>query len=196
MTSSVVAVFLIAAVPAWIEHFVAHYHPNGRARSLDGSRCVRVMQKGRSLSRADVAYDSAYARIAYPSGDVDARKGVCADVIVRSFRAGGIDLQRLVHEDMEARFAAYPSLWGLRKTDSNIDHRRVPNLMTYFARNAAVLPLDADFRACDVVAWDLGGGVTHIGLVTDTGTVVHHIGGRPAEEKVLHAWRIIGHFAF
>jgi uncharacterized protein YijF (DUF1287 family) len=196
MASMVAALILIAAAPAWVDQFVAHYRPNGRSRSLDTSRCAKVMEKARTLSGAEIAYDPAYARIAYPSGDVPASQGVCADVIVRSFRAASIDLQRLVHEDMEARFSAYPRLWSLRKTDPNIDHRRVPNLMTYFARNGAALSLGGDFRPCDVVAWDLGEGVTHIGLVTDKGTIVHHIGGRPAEEDVLRAWRIIGHFAF
>jgi uncharacterized protein YijF (DUF1287 family) len=95
-------------------------------------------------------------------------------------------------------------LWKLRRTDANIDHRRVPNLMTWFARHGAVLPLSraaADYAACDVVAWDLGSGVTHIGLVSDRvqggrPTVVHHIGGHPTEEDVLFGWRMIGHFAF
>jgi uncharacterized protein YijF (DUF1287 family) len=190
------AMLLVAAVPVWVEGFVGHYQPNGRIRSLDASRCAKAIAKARTLSGADIAYDPAYVRIAYPDGDVPAKSGVCADVIVRSFRAAGIDLQRVVHEDMEARFSAYPQLWGLRKADPNIDHRRVPNLMTYLDRKAAKLPLQEDFRPCDIVAWDLGGGVTHIGLVTDRGTIIHHIGGRPAEEDVLHAFRIIGHFAF
>lgn len=196
MASMLAALFLIAAAPAWVGQFVARYHTNGRARSLDASRCTKILEKARSMSGGEITYDPAYVRIAYPSGDVPAAQGVCADVIVRSFRAAGIDLQRLVHEDMEARFSVYPPLWRLRKTDPNIDHRRVPNLMTYFSRNAASLSLRGDFRACDVVAWDLGGGVTHIGLVTDRGTIIHHIAGRPAEENVLRAWRIIGHFGF
>jgi uncharacterized protein len=196
MASRLAAVILIAAVPIWVERFVGHYHPNGRSRSLDTSGCAKAIAKARTLSGADIAYDPAYARIAYPGGDVPATTGVCADVIVRSFRAAGIDLQRLVHEDMEGRFSAYPQLWGLRKPDPNIDHRRVPNLMTYLGSKAAALPLEGDFRPCDIVAWDLGRGVTHIGLVTERGTIIHHIGGRPAEEDVLHAFRIIGHFAF
>jgi hypothetical protein len=196
MASMLATLALIAAVPAWVEQFAAHYRLNGRGRSLDGSRCASVLAKARALSGADVTYDPAYVRIGYPAGDVPATTGVCSDVVVRSFRAAGLDLQRLVHEDMEVRFSAYPQLWGLRRPDPNIDHRRVPNLMAYFARNAAALPLDGDFRPCDVVAWDLGGGVTHVGVVTDKGTIVHHIGGRPAEEDVLRAWRIIGHFGF
>jgi uncharacterized protein YijF (DUF1287 family) len=196
MASRLAAVILIAAVPIWVERFVGHYRPNGRSRSLDASGCAKAIAKARTLSGADIAYDPAYVRIAYPGGDVPATSGVCADVIVRSFRAAGIDLQRLVHEDMEGRFSAYPQLWGLRKPDPNIDHRRVPNLMTYLGSKAAALPLEGPFRSCDIVAWDLGRGVTHIGLVTERGTIIHHIGGRPAEEDVLHAFRIIGHFAF
>lgn len=186
---------LLAGVPAWVDAFVAHYRPNGRARSLEPLRCEVVLAKARSLVGGP-DYDASYVRISYPAGDVPAGKGVCADVIIRSHRAAGIDLQQRVHEDISSNFKAFPQLWRLRKPDSNIDHRRVPNLMTWFVRNRASLPLDRDFEPCDVVAWDLGGGVTHIGIVTERGTIVHHISGKPAEEDVLRAWRIIGHFAF
>lgn len=187
---------LIFAAAAWVDSFVAQYRPNQRARALTAERCEAVLAKARSLAGAAIEYDPAYFSIRYPAGDVPAKKGVCADVIVRSFRAAGIDLQQLVHDDMQRRFASYPAMWQLSRPDANIDHRRVPNLMTWFARNRAALPLEADFQPCDVVAWDLGGGVTHIGLVTEKRTIVHHIGGRPAEEDVLRAWRIIGHFAY
>jgi len=187
---------LLAAAPAWVDSFVAQYQPNQRARTLTAQRCEAVLAKARSLAGAAIEYDPAYFAIGYPLGDPPASKGACADVIVRSFRAAGIDLQQLVHDDIQSSFAAYPALWSFHRPDANIDHRRVPNLMTYFTRHGAALPLDADFRACDVVAWDLGGGVTHVGLVTEKKTIVHHIGGRPAEEDVLHSWRIIGHFAY
>jgi uncharacterized protein YijF (DUF1287 family) len=189
------ALLLIAAGnSAWIDRFLAHYHPHG-ARSMSAASCEKVLQKARSMVGAEIEYEPAYVALRYPGGDVPARTGVCADVIVRSFRSASIDLQPLVHDDLSRHFGSYPRLWRLRGPDPNIDHRRVPNLMTWFDRLGAALPLDADFRPCDVVAWDLGGGVTHIGLVSDRGTVVHHIGGHPAEEKVLHSWRIIGHFA-
>jgi uncharacterized protein YijF (DUF1287 family) len=194
MTARVVAV-LLAAVPAWIQSFVAHYPSGGRPRSVTAPQCAATLARARQMSGAAIEYDPAYFRIPYPEGDVPANKGVCADVIVRSFRAAGVDLQKAVHDDMRGSFGSYPALWRARGPDPSIDHRRVPNLMTWFARNRAVLPLDQDFRPCDVVAWDLGGGVTHIGLVSGPRSVVHHIGGRPAEEDVLHSWRIIGHFA-
>jgi uncharacterized protein YijF (DUF1287 family) len=186
---------LLAGVPAWVDAFVAHYQPNGRARSLTAAQCTVVLAKARGLVGGP-DYDPAYVRLRYPQGDVPDRQGVCADVLIRSFRAAALDLQQLVHDDLSGHFGMFPGLWKLRRPDANIDHRRVPNLMTWFARNRASLPLDRDFQACDAVAWDLGEGVTHIGIVTDRGTIVHHISGKPAEEDVLHAWRIIGHFAF
>jgi uncharacterized protein YijF (DUF1287 family) len=166
------------------------------ARTLPPAQCVKVLAAARAMVGAPIEYDPSYEKIPYPGGDVPKGKGVCADVIVRSFRAAGIDLQQLVHEDMRRDFGSYPHRWGLQQPDANIDHRRVPNLMKWFARNRATLPPDADFQPCDVVAWDLGGGTTHIGIVTDKATIVHHIGGRPSEEDVLHSWTIIGHFAY
>jgi uncharacterized protein YijF (DUF1287 family) len=191
----VLALLLAAGHAAWIDGFVARYRSHG-ARTLAPAQCAHVLSRAQAMAGADIRYDPAYVAIRFPGGDVPSQTGVCADVVVRSFRAAGLDLQALVHDDMSRSFGAYPALWRLRAPDANIDHRRVPNLMTWFARNGAVLPLDRDFRPCDVVAWDLGGGVTHVGVVSDRGTIVHHIGGRPAEEDVLRAWRIIGHFAF
>src|SRR5690606_32217659 len=98
-----------------------------------------------------VRYDGAYVAIAYPGGDVPPDQGVCTDVIVRAYRAMAVDLQRLVHEDMKSHFAAYPSqrIWGLTKPDTNIDHRRVPNLQTFFSRHGRTLPISdkgADYQ--------------------------------------------------
>src|SRR5437763_3915881 len=104
------------------------------------------------------AYDPAYAHLRYPGGDVPRDRGVCSDVVVRAFRAAGVDLQVAVHEDMAAHFAAYPKMWGLGHPDKNIDHRRVPNLMTYFTRRGKSLALDAPFAPGDVVAWRLPNG--------------------------------------
>jgi len=149
-------------------------------------------------------YDPAYRKLAYPGGDVPAGSGVCCDVLVRAFRVAlHLDLQQAVHEDMSVAFAAYPKKWGLTKPDANIDHRRVPNLMTFFRRQGWVVDpsrIAAAFSAGDVVAWDLGGGVTHIGIVSDrrtkTGTplAIHNIGRGTQEEDVLFAWTIIGHY--
>jgi len=151
-----------------------------------------------------VHYDPAYRRISYPNGDVAPERGVCTDVIVRALRrARGLDLQRAVHEDMAAHASAYPRRWGDGSLDTNIDHRRVPNLMTFFKRRGYEQPISAagrDYLAGDIVAWDLGGGTLHIGIVsdkhTDTGTplVVHNIGAGAREEDMLFNFRVIGHY--
>lgn len=163
-----------------------------------------MLATARGFVKNKLRYDAAYFRIDYPNGDVPAGKGVCTDVIVRAARVAGLDLQRLVHEDMAKAKAPYPPLWNLAKADPNIDHRRVPNLLAWFERNGKRLALSkqaADFQPCDIVAWELEGGVTHIGLVTNKKSgegvplVIHHFGGRlPAEEDILLQWRMIGHF--
>ncbi len=138
-------------------------------------------------------------RLSYPGGDVPAGTGVCTDVVIRAFRKAGVDLQKAVHEDMAKNFAAYPKKWGRREPDSNIDHRRVPNLMTFFARRGATRPItkDAkDYAPGDLVAWDLGGGVTHIGVVAGGGQIIHNIGRGPQNEDVLFDWTIIGHYRY
>ncbi|HVZ38901.1 MAG TPA: DUF1287 domain-containing protein [Candidatus Kapabacteria bacterium] len=149
-------------------------------------------------------YDPAYTQIAYPGGDVPRDRGVCTDVVIRSMRAGGIDLQQRVHEDMSAHFAAYPRAWGSQHPDPNIDHRRVPNLMTYFGRMGRSLPITADpgdYLPGDVVAWELGNGLLHVGVITNARSmathrllVVHNIGAGAQLEDVLFAWRLVGHY--
>jgi hypothetical protein len=155
-----------------------------------------------------VRYDSAYVRIAYPGGDVPENTGVCTDEVIRSYRTVGVDLQKEVHEDMERDFSAYPQQrrWLLSHTDTNIDHRRVPNLMVFFSRKGeslAVTNNPADYSPGDIVTWDLGGGVPHIGIVVDEKSaqggrhlIVHNIGQGPKREDVLFAWRITGHFRY
>ena len=155
----------------------------------------------------EVRYDAAYFKIDYPNGDVPAEVGVCTDEVIRSYRAVGVDLQKEVHEDMAANFAAYPRMWGLKKTDTNIDHRRVPNLMVFFERHGAGLPVTQearDYKPGDVVSWDLGGGMTHIGLIVNVASdaddsrmqVVHNIGAGPKMEDVLFGWKITGHYRY
>ncbi len=115
------------------------------------------------------AYDPAYVNLKYPGGDVPESTGVCADVVVRAFRAQGVDLQRELHEDMRKAFHEYPRKWGMKRPDTNIDHRRVYNLMRFFERKGASLPITqnpADYQPGDVVAWDLGKGQAHIGIVS------------------------------
>jgi uncharacterized protein YijF (DUF1287 family) len=155
-----------------------------------------------------VRYDSAYIRIPYPGGDVPAGTGVCTDEVIRAYRAVGVDLQKEVHEDMVADFSAYPSKWRwLRKVpDSNIDHRRVPNLMVFFGRKGELLPITnraEDYAPGDLVTWELGRGLTHIGMVVDRKTlftrrymIVHNIGAGPKLEDVLFDWKITGHYRY
>jgi uncharacterized protein len=152
-------------------------------------------------------YDPSYQQIDYPNGDVPIETGVCSDVIVRAFRKGGIDLQKDVHEDMKDHFAAYPTKWGLSKPDTNIDHRRVPNLQTYFNRKGkslSTLSGSENFLPGDIVSWDLGGGVDHIGIVvnvwykpTQRYLIVHNIGGSGTRmDDSLCAWKITGHYRY
>jgi uncharacterized protein YijF (DUF1287 family) len=150
------------------------------------------------------SYDPAYRRLAYPNGDVPLETGVCTDVIVRAYRHAGVDLQVLVHEDLKRSFSAYPKNWGLRKPDTNIDHRRVPNLATFFKRKNAALPVTrkgSDYKPGDVVTWRLSSGVPHIGLVSDVRKgdrylVVHNIGSGAQLEDVLFAYELTGHYRF
>ncbi len=134
-------------------------------------------------------------------GDVPQDSGVCSDVIIRAFRAGGVDLQKDLHEDMLRAFKDYPNEWGLRAPDRNIDHRRVPNLMTYFRRRGRALPVSMhrkDYAAGDVIAWRLPNGRPHIGIVVDSGRrkMVHNIGAGARLEDVLFTWKIIGHYRY
>jgi uncharacterized protein len=159
-------------------------------------------------TRHVVRYDPAYVRIPYPGGDVPADTGVCTDEVIRSYRALGIDLQKEVHEDMEKNLLAYPRKWRWLSshTDTNIDHRRVPNLMVFFGRKGETLGISAraeDYAPGDIVTWDLGGNVPHIGIVAGEKSatsgrfsVVHNIGQGPKMEDVLFRWKITGHYRY
>ncbi len=158
------------------------------------------------LTKTVVQYDPAYFVIPYPNGDVPANKGVCTDVIIRAYRKLGIDLQKEVHEDMKKNFALYPKNWGLKKTDTNIDHRRVPNLMTYFSRFGSVLKKSTDandYQPGDIVTWNLGGGIGHIGIVinkkSDDGKrwlIVHNIGRGQEISDCIFQFVITGHYRY
>lgn len=151
-------------------------------------------------------YDPAYVAIPYPGGDVPRDRGVCTDVVIRAFRKIGLDLQKEVHEDMRANFTVYPPDWGLSQPDSNIDHRRVPNLMTYFKRQGKNLNISQQanaYKPGDIVTWDLGQGQQHIGIVThlkaalnDSYLIVHNVGAGTRVEDVLFQWPIIGHYRY
>lgn len=150
-------------------------------------------------------YDGSYQRIAYPSGDVPIERGVCTDVVVRAYRVLGVDLQQRVHEDMRAHFGKYPRNWGLNRTDRNIDHRRVPNLATYFTRHGQSLGTqgaDADFLPGDLVTWRLPNNLPHIGVVSEQRhasgrpLILHNIGAGTREEDVLRVFEITGHYRY
>jgi hypothetical protein len=166
----------------------------------------RLSDAALALTHQHVVYDPAYFSIPYPNGDVPAYKGVCTDVVIRAYRTLGIDLQQRVHEDMRKNFSAYPAKWGLKTTDKNIDHRRVPNLMTFFSRHGETLKKSidaADYKPGDIVSWDLGGGITHIGIVvnkkSDDGKrfcIVHNIGNGKETSDCLFQFKIIGHHRY
>ncbi|MDR2918090.1 MAG: DUF1287 domain-containing protein [Tannerella sp.] len=153
-----------------------------------------------------IKYVPEYVKIPYPGGDVPAGTGVCTDVVIRAYRKLGIDLQKEVHEDMKANFSVYPKNWGLKSTDTNIDHRRVPNLMKFFSRHGKVLPISdkkEDYNPGDIVCWQLSGGQTHIGIVVDKKTLfgdryklVHNIGYGQVMEDCLFSYKIIGHYRY
>ncbi len=166
----------------------------------------RLVTAAISLTEQQVTYNGTYYTIPYPNGDVPAGVGVCTDVIIRAYRKCGIDLQREVHEDMVANFSIYPKTWGLKSTDTNIDHRRVPNLMKFFSRKGSEKPKtenNADYVPGDIVAWDLGAGLTHIGLVVNKKgpdgnrwLVVHNIGRGQEISDCLFQYKVIGHYSY
>ncbi|MGI9591754.1 MAG: DUF1287 domain-containing protein [Myxococcota bacterium] len=172
--------------------------PPGFSAALSQAAIERTRQR--------VGYDGSYRSMPYPNGDVPAGLGVCTDVVVRAYRRLGIDLQREVHQDMKAAFAAYPPLWGLGAPDPNIDHRRVPNLQTFFTRKGVVLPVSqraGGYVAGDLVTWLVAGNLPHIGIVVDRRSadgerplVVHNIGRGPRLEDILFDYPITGHYRY
>ncbi|QTD37665.1 DUF1287 domain-containing protein [Polaribacter batillariae] len=158
------------------------------------------------LIKDKVVYDPNYFAIDYPNGDVPKGKGVCTDVVIRAYRKLGIDLQKEVHEDMKKNFKMYPKIWGLKQTDKNIDHRRVPNLMTFFSRKGIVKVNSKnpkDYLPGDIVCWNLGGAITHIGIVVNKKSsdnkrymIVHNIGAGQVLQDCLFDFKIIGHYRY
>lgn len=166
----------------------------------------RLSTQAIELTKQNVVYDPTYFSLTYPNGDPPADKGVCTDVIVRAYRKVGIDLQKEVHEDMVANFNRYPKKWGLKKTDKNIDHRRVPNLMVFFSRYGTTLKTStnaADYKPGDIVTWDLGRGLVHIGIVVNKRSadnvrnlIVHNIGYGQELSDCLFSYKITGHYRY
>ncbi len=169
-------------------------------------RVRQLVEAALERTQHEVVYDGSYRSLGYPGGDVPDNVGVCTDVIIRSYRALGIDLQELVHEDMTSSFGEYPRIWGLDNPDPNIDHRRVPNLQKFFARKGAGLRVTSDpgdYRPADVVTWLIPNNLPHIGIVVDRWStdrrrplVVHNIGGGPVLEDALFSFEITGHYRY
>jgi uncharacterized protein YijF (DUF1287 family) len=167
---------------------------------------VQLADSAFTLTKQRVRYDPSYFRIDYPNGDVPSNKGVCTDVIIRAYRKLGIDLQKEVHEDLKANFDKYPKIWKLSAPDKNIDHRRVPNLMKFFSRHGTIMKISQDsndYQPGDIVCWDLGGGVTHIGIVAriksedkKRNQIIHNIGAGQVLEDCLFNFKIIGHYSY
>lgn len=172
----------------------------GRSNALAAAALERTQH--------NVIYNGAYFRIDYPNGDIPAQFGVCTDVVIRSYRKLNIDLQQLVHEDMRDNFALYPArrIWNQTRTDRNIDHRRVPNLQTFFERHGQILAIThkgKDYQTGDLVTWMLPGNLPHIGIVVEGFSkdgerplIVHNIGAGPQLEDVLFSYPLTGHYRY
>ena len=167
---------------------------------------IKLVQAAKERTKHIVRYDGSYRKIGYPNGDVPDNVGVCTDVVIRSYRELGIDLQKDIHEDMKENFEKYPKLWGLAKPDTNIDHRRVPNLQTLFKRKGILLTITKDpndYVSGDMVTWLLPGNLPHIGIVIgpssedgDKPLIVHNIGAGPVIEDILFDYQITGHYRY
>ena len=176
--------------------------------AADVPRVPQFLKAAAALENPNIRFDRQYRRIAYPGGDVPRGVGVCADVVVRAYRGIGIDLQRLVHEDMARHFSAYPHVWGLKAPDANIDQRRVLNLRVFFARHGAALKITSDakdYRPGDLVTWNLdpSGSTPHIGIVMPRRTwdgarplILHNMGQGQIYQDILFAYKITGHYRY
>jgi uncharacterized protein YijF (DUF1287 family) len=169
----------------------------------DAAFATRLANAALDRTKEIVRYDGGYTKISYPNGDVPAGTGVCTDEVIRTYRKVGFDLQKLVHEDMAAHFEVYPKQWKLPKPDSNIDHRRVPNLQTFLKRQGAALPVSKnpeDYVPGDLITCNLPGNLTHIALVVPAPNggphpwIVHNIGEGPQMEDRLFEFELTGHY--
>ena len=175
-------------------------NPNSFAEKLSNA-AISIIDK-------NVIYTPDYVKLKYPNGDVPAKTGVCTDVIIRAYRKLNVDLQKEVHEDMVANFTKYPNLekWGLKTTDKNIDHRRVPNLEIFFGRKGKTLPITknaTDYKTGEIVTWMINDKLPHIGIVTHLKSednkrnlIVHNVGGGQVLEDCLFSYSIVGHFQY
>ena len=190
-------IFALLVIPV----FVSAYR---QTEPTDFSK--KLIQAAIERTKHIVRYDGSYRKIRYPNGDVPDNVGVCTDVVIRSYRKLGIDLQNDIHDDMKENFGKYPKLWGLSKPDTNIDHRRVPNLRTLFKRKGIVLlatDKPNDYVAGDLVTWIVAGNLPHIGIVVNRRSrdgkrplIVHNIGQGPQMEDMLFEYPITGHYRY
>ncbi len=172
------------------------------------TKTTQLVQAALDQTKQLVIYNPTYFKIPYPNGDVPAQFGVCTDVVIRAYRQLGIDLQQDVHQDIKANFSIYPAkrMWNQNKPDTNIDHRRVPNLQTFFTRKGKKLTMTdnaEDYQPGDLVTWMLGNKLPHIGIVVDKKSedgerylIVHNVGTGPQLEDVLFAYPISGHYRY
>lgn len=180
----------------------------GSVKAQNTDYFAKLSDAAISLTKDRVTYDPTYRKITYPNGDVPSNTGVCSDVIIRAYRKLGVDLQKEIHEDMKANFSKYPNkkMWGLSSTDTNIDHRRVPNQEVFFSRKGKSLPISKeakDYKPGDIVSWRLNNGLAHIGMVVDQKSrdqkrylIVHNIGRGQVIEDCLFSWKIVGHYRY
>jgi len=206
----VVAIVLSAALTAsfftWKHAKGDGLAPRSDRYPYDKEFSSRLVKAALERTEHNVTYDGSYIKIAYPGGDVPDNIGVCSDVVIRAYRELGIDLQKEVHEDMQANFDDYPKNWGLITTDTNIDHRRVPNLRVFFQRFGSELPVSRSpdaYLPGDLVTWTVQGNLPHIGIVSDSKTffgkrplIVHNIGRGPVLEDMLFEYLITGHYRY
>lgn len=188
---------LFLAISLWSSSLSAR--PVSAVVNIPSSSAGALVDAARKQVGVTVSYDPAYVPLKFPNGDVPIQTGVCADVVIRALRQQGIDLQILINKDMRANFAKYPHIWGLKSPDSNIDHRRVLNMMMYFSRKGYAV--SGANQAGDIVAWRLINGMTHIGIVSDTKAllgdsykVIHNIGRGTQEEMFVYPATVIGHY--
>ena len=202
---SLCASLAAAQTPTAATNAIARQSPSPTAAQAPATFADDFIAAARRQIGVTLYYDPAYVRLPYPNGDVPAERGVCTDVVIRAYRALGVDLQQRVHEDMRAAWAAYPKLWGLRATDRNIDHRRVPNLATFFSRHGQRLSIsqtDASLYAPgDIVTWRLPSGVPHIGIVSaqrrsGRPLILHNIGAGTQLEDMLFDYTVTGRYRY
>jgi uncharacterized protein len=185
------------------QQFATIFNPTAKPIEIRSAKIKTIVMNAVNQTGVTRGYDPAYVKLTYPGGDVPMTTGVCTDVVIRALRSINIDLQKEVHEDMQRNFAAYPRNWGLTAPDSNIDHRRVPNIMVWLQRKGKAVPMTnnpQDYQPGDIVTWNFGGGQQHIGLVSNMlfkpnrFGIVHNVGDGAKVEDILFRWKQIGHY--